>query len=249
MELLLKDKVAIVTGGSRGIGRAIALRLGQEGAKVAINYSRSDHDAEETKEKLSQFGIDYLVFKGSVADQGFAKEMISEVKRKWKRIDTLVNNAGIIRDRPLLLMPEKDWDDVLNTNLKSMYYTSKAVLSTMIAQRWGRIINISSLTAIAGRETQTNYGAAKAGVIGFTKSLAREIGQYSILVNAIVAGLIDTQMTKKLPREIMAQLKPLIPLGRLGRPEEVADVVLFLSSDLCSYITGAVLNVSGGEYM
>jgi len=175
--------------------------------------------------------------------------MVSEVKRKWKRIDTLVNNAGIIRDRPLLLMPEKDWDDVLNTNLKSMYYTSKAVLSTMIAQRWGRIINISSLTAIAGRETQTNYGAAKAGVIGFTKSLAREIGQYSILVNAIVAGLIDTQMTKKLPREIMAQLKPLIPLGRLGRPEEVADVVLFLSSDLCSYITGAVLNVSGGEYM
>jgi len=249
MELLLKDKVAIVTGGSRGIGRAIALRLGQEGAKVAINYSRSDHDAEETKEKLSQFGIDYLVFKGSVADQEFVKEMVSEVKRKWKRIDTLVNNAGIIRDRPLLLMPEKDWDDVLNTNLKSMYYTSKAVLSTMIAQRWGRIINISSLTAIAGRETQTNYGAAKAGVIGFTKSLAREIGQYSILVNAIVAGLIDTQMTKKLPREIMAQLKPLIPLGRLGRPEEVADVVLFLSSDLCSYITGAVLNVSGGEYM
>jgi len=249
MELLLKDKVAIVTGGSRGIGRAIALRLGQEGAKVAINYSRSDHDAEETKEKLSQFGIDYLVFKGSVADQEFVKEMVSEVKRKWKRIDTLVNNAGIIRDRPLLLMPEKDWDDVLNTNLKSMYYTSKAVLSTMIAQRWGRIINISSLTAIAGRETQTNYGAAKAGVIGFTKSLAREIGQYSILVNAIVAGLIDTQMTKKLPREIMAQLKPLIPLGRFGRPEEVADVVLFLSSDLCSYITGAVLNVSGGEYM
>ena len=249
MELLLKDKVAIVTGGSRGIGRAIALRLGQEGAKVAINYSRSDHDAEETKEKLSQFGINYLVFKGSVADQEFVKEMVSEVKRKWKRIDTLVNNAGIIRDRPLLLMPEKDWDDVLNTNLKSMYYTSKAVLSTMIAQRWGRIINISSLTAIAGRETQTNYGAAKAGVIGFTKSLAREIGQYSILVNAIVAGLIDTQMTKKLPREIMAQLKPLIPLGRLGRPEEVADVVLFLSSDLCSYITGAVLNVSGGEYM
>jgi len=249
MELLLKDKVAIVTGGSRGIGRAIALRLGQEGAKVAINYSRSDHDAEETKEKLSQFGIDYLVFKGSVADQEFVKEMVSEVKRKWKRIDTLVNNAGIIRDRPLLLMPEKDWDDVLNTNLKSMYYTSKAVLSTMIAQRWGRIINISSLTAIAGRETQTNYGAAKAGVIGFTKSLAREIGQYSILVNAIVAGVIDTQMTKKLPREIMAQLKPLIPLGRLGRPEEVADVVLFLSSDLCSYITGAVLNVSGGEYM
>jgi len=249
MELLLKDKVAIVTGGSRGIGRAIALRLGQEGAKVAINYSRSDHDAEETKEKLSQFGIDYLVFKGSVADQEFVKEMVSEVKRKWKRIDTLVNNAGIIRDRPLLLMPEKDWDDVLNTNLKSMYYTSKAVLSTMIAQRWGRIINISSLTAIAGRETQTNYGAAKAGVIGFTKSLAREIGQYSILVNAIVAGLIDTQMTKKLPREIMAQLKPLIPLGRFGRPEEVADGVLFLSSDLCSYITGAVLNVSGGEYM
>jgi len=249
MELLLKDKVAIVTGGSRGIGRAIALRLGEEGAKVAINYSRSDHDAEETKEKLLHSKIEYLVFKGSVTEQRFVKEMVDEVKRRWKRIDILVNNAGIIKDRPLLLMSEKDWDDVLNVNLKGMYYTSKAVLSTMIAQRWGRIINISSLTAIAGRETQTNYGAAKAGVIGFTKSLAREVGQYSILVNTIVAGLIDTQMTKKLPRDILAQLKGLIPLGRLGKPEEVGNVVLFLSSELCSYMTGAVLNVSGREYM
>lgn len=194
-------------------------------------------------------GADYLIIKGSVADRTFVKEMVDETKKKWKRIDILVNNAGIIKDRPILLMPEKDWDDVLNVNLKSMYYTGKDVLSTMIAQKWGRIINISSLTAIAGRESQTNYGAAKAGVIGFTKCLAREVAPYSVLVNCIVAGLIDTQMTKKLPRDILAQLKGLIPLGRLGEPEEVANVVLFLSSDLCSYMTGAVLNVSGGEYM
>lgn len=246
---MVQDRVAIVTGASRGIGRAIALKLAEEGARVVINYSRSDREAEEVKEKMSQLGADYLIFKGSVSDRIFVKEMIDETKKKWKRIDILVNNAGIIKDRPLLLMPEKDWDDVLNVNLKSMYYTGKAVLSTMIAQKWGRIINISSLTAIAGRESQTNYGAAKAGVIGFTKCLARETAQYSVLVNCIVAGLIDTQMTKKLPRDILAQLKGLIPLGRLGEPEEVAKVVLFLSSDLCSYMTGAVLNVSGGEYM
>ncbi len=154
---MVQDRVAIVTGASRGIGRAIALKLAEHGARVVINYSKNDNEAAETKEKLAQLGADYLMFKGSVAERTFVKEMVEEIKKKWKRIDILVNNAGIIKDRPLLLMPEKDWDDVLNVNLKSMYYTCKAVISTMIAQKWGRIINISSLTAIAGRESQTNY--------------------------------------------------------------------------------------------
>lgn len=246
---MLRDKVAIVTGSSRGIGKAIALKYAEMGAKVVLNHRKSDKEIEDVECKLKEIGASYLIFKGSVTDREFVKDMIKEVKIQWKHIDILVNNAGIIKDCPLLLMSEKSWNDVIDVNLKGTFYLCKETISTMMAQKDGRIVNISSLTAIAGREGQTNYGAAKAGVLGFTRSLAREVGKYGIRVNAIVAGLVDTQMTKKIPKEIINQIIPMIPLGRFANPEEIANVALFLASDMSSYMTGAVLNVSGGEYM
>ncbi|MEM4523138.1 MAG: 3-oxoacyl-ACP reductase family protein [Nitrososphaeria archaeon] len=249
MEKLLQNKVAIVTGASRGIGRAIVLKFASEGAIVAFNYSSDDKSANELVEELKTQNCEFSVFKGSVDDSMFVKSVVEEVKKKYQRIDILVNNAGIIRDKPLLMMSEKDWDDVLNVNLKGTFYFTKSVISTMMAQRSGSIVNISSLTAVFGREAQCNYGAAKAGLIGFTKCLARELGQFNIRVNAIVCGLIDTRMTKQLPPEIKNKLIGLIPLKRMGQPEEVANVVLFLASEMSSYMTGAVINLTGGQYM
>lgn len=246
---LLTEKVAIITGSSRGIGRAIAIRFSENGAKVVLNHTKTGRDIDETVAILSSKGADFMVCRGSVHDKDFVQHMVKDVKERYGRIDILVNNAGITRDRPLMLMPERDWDDVINTNLKGAYLCSKAVMSAMIEQRWGKIINITSITAVAGREGQTNYGAAKAGLIGFTKSLARETAKYNILVNAIVAGLIDTLITKRLPGDIMDDLKRLIPVGRIGRPDEIADVCLFFASEMSSYVTGAILNVSGGGYM
>ncbi|MHA1675829.1 MAG: beta-ketoacyl-ACP reductase [Candidatus Njordarchaeales archaeon] len=246
---MLENKVVIITGSSRGIGQAVALRLSENKAKVVINYSKNDKDAERIINVLGKRGAEFMVYKGSVSDRSFVMKMIKQTKEKWGRIDVLVNNAGISKDHPLMLLPERDWDDVIAVNLKGAYYCTKAVLSTMIAQRWGRIINISSLTAVSGREGQTNYAAAKAGLIGFTKSLARETAKYNVLVNAIVVGLIDTLMTKRLSLDILNKIKKMIPLGRLGMPEEVANVCIFLSSEFSSYITGAALNVTGGAYM
>lgn len=245
---LLNEKVAIITGSSRGIGRSIAIKYAENGAKVVLNHTKAGKDIDETTAILSSNGADFMVCKGSVCDREFVQKMVKDVKERYGRIDILVNNAGITRDRLLMLMPEKDWDDVVDTNLKGAYFCSKAVMSTMIEQRWGRIINITSITAVAGREGQTNYGAAKAGLIGFTKSLSREVAKYNILVNAIVAGLIDTLMTKRIPRDIMDDLKRLIPMGRIGRPAEIADACLFLASEMSSYVTGSILNVSGGGY-
>jgi 3-oxoacyl-[acyl-carrier protein] reductase len=245
----LSEKVVIITGASRGIGRAIAYRFAENGAIPVLIYSKSDKDMDISKAHLEEMGANYYVFKGSVTDKGFAKEVVTEVKRSCGAIDVLVNNAGIIKDKPLMMMSESDWDDVIDVNLKGAFILTKEVIRPMYSQKSGRIINISSLTAIAGREAQTNYGASKAGLIGFTKSLAREVGNKGILVNAIVAGLIDTTLIKKVPREIIQQLREFIPLRRIGHPEEVANAVLFLSSELSSYITGSVLNVSGGEYM
>lgn len=246
---LLEGKVVIITGSSRGIGRAIAIKYAESGTKVVLNHTKTGKDIDETVSLISSRGADFMVCRGSVSNKDFVYKMVKDVKERYGRIDILVNNAGITRDRPLMLMSEKDWDDVINTNLKGAWLCTKAVLSTMIDQRWGRIINISSITAMGGREGQTNYGASKAGLIGFTKSLAREVGKYNILVNAIVAGLIDTLMTKKLPKDLINDLKKLIPLGRFGRPDEIADTCLFLSSEMSSYITGSILNVSGGGYI
>ena len=246
---LLRGKVAVVTGSSRGIGRAIANTFAEHGANIVLNHTKPGKDIDEIAALLASKGADYMVCAGSVYDKDFVKTMVRDIREKYGRIDILVNNAGITRDRPLLLMTEKDWDDVMNTNLKGAYVCSKAVLSTMMEQKHGKIINIASITAVAGREGQTNYGGAKAGLIGFTKSLARETARYNILVNTVVCGLIDTLMTKKLSREIMGDLLKIVPLGRTGRPEEVANACLFLGSDLSSYTTGSILNVSGGGYM
>jgi len=245
----IHGKIAVVTGSSRGIGRATALALGKNGAKVVLTYQKSDADMEETVGIMEDNKIEYLVFKGPVESRAFAKEVITDVKAKWGGVDILVNNAGIIKDRTLMLMSESDWDQVIDVNLKGAFNFSKEVLSSMISRKSGRIINIASVTAMAGREGQTNYAAAKAGLIGFTKSLAREVGYKNILVNAIIAGSIDTKMIKKVPREIVERISEFIPLRRIGRPEEVGNVVLFLASELSSYMTGAVLNISGGEYM
>jgi 3-oxoacyl-[acyl-carrier protein] reductase len=249
MEKLLQNKVAIVTGASRGIGRAIVLKLCNEGAKVAFNYSSDEKSVAETIKLLEEQKCEYLVFKGSVTDVNFVKLMVDEVKKKWQTIDILVNNAGIIKDKPLLMMSEDDWDEVISVSLKGAFYFTKYCISSMIAQKNGAIVNISSLSGVFGREAQTNYGAAKAGLLGFTKCLAREVGKYNVRVNAVMVGLIDTRMTKQLPRDIKEELIKLIPLGRIGQPEEVANTVLFLVSSLSSYITGAVINLTGGQYM
>jgi 3-oxoacyl-[acyl-carrier protein] reductase len=246
---LIEGRVAIITGGARGIGAAISNLFGQNGAKVCINYNASIADAKKIGEQFTINRWDHLLMQGSVTDKEFIREMVTAVKEKWGRIDIVVNNAGIVRDKNLLFMSDDDWDTVVNTDLKSAFYLCKEVISTMIAQRCGRIINISSLTALMGREGQANYGAAKAGLIGFTKSLAREVANYNILVNAIAAGLIDTRMTKKMKKELREKLVELIPLQRIGTPEEIAAVALFLASDLSSYMTGTVLNVTGGQYM
>lgn len=204
------------------------------GCRVALNHTREGKGIARTCEMLDSIGASYKIFRGSVADADFVNDMTKAVVDEWGKIDILVNNAGINRDKLAMLLPESDWDDVIviNTNLKGAFLCSKAVIKPMISQRSGRIINISSLTAVAGREGQSNYGAAKAGLIGMTKSMARELGPYNILVNALVVGLIDTLMTKKLPRAIHADIKKIIPLGRIGQPEEVANACLFLASDL-----------------
>lgn len=247
--LNLENRVAIITGSSRGIGRAIALTFANHGCRVVLNHTQDGKDIDQTCEQLEAIHADYRVFRGSVADSKFVEEMAKAVVNEWGQIDVLVNNAGINRDKPAMLLSEGDWDDVINTNLKGVFLCSKAVIKPMIKRHSGRIINISSLTAVAGREGQSNYGAAKAGVIGLTKSMARELGPYNILVNALVVGLIDTLMTKKLPRNIQADLKKIIPLGRIGEPQEVANTCLFLASDFSSYITGSTINCSGGGYM
>lgn len=247
--LNLENRVAIITGSSRGIGRAIALTFADHGCRVVLNHTRDGKDIDQTREQLEAINADYRVFRGSVTDSHFVEEMIRSVVDEWGQIDVLINNAGINRDKPAMLLSESDWNDVVDTNLKGAFLCSKAVIKPMIKRHSGRIINVSSLTAVAGREGQSNYGAAKAGMIGMTKCMARELGPFNIQVNALVVGLIDTLMTKKLPRTILADIKKIIPLGRIGEPQEVANVCLFLASDLSSYITGSTVNCSGGGYM
>lgn len=246
---MLKDKVAVITGSSRGIGLAVAKMFAENGAKVVINCSKAGKDLEHAKGLLESVNADFMVHEGSMADRENVRGMISRVIDTYGTVDVLVNNAGINRDKPLMFLSEEDWNRVLDVNLKSVYYTCKEVIRTMIKNKTGRIINVSSISAKLGREGQCNYGASKAGMIGFTRCLAREAAKYNILVNALVVGLIDTLMTKKLPREIKKDLNKIVPLGRIGKPEEVASACLFLASDLSSYITGTTLDVSGGGGM
>ena len=247
--MLLDGKIALVTGGSRGIGRAIALRLAEEGAKVAINYAGNQTAAEEVKAIIEQHGGTAMIIQTDVSDSTAAAEMVARVHEELGGLDILVNNAGITRDTLLVRMKDEDFDAVINTNLKGIYACTKAAAKFMTKQRSGRIVNLSSVVGEIGNIGQTNYAAAKAGVIGFSKATAKEFAARHVTVNVVAPGFIDTDMTAVLKDSIREKLIEGIPLGALGKPEHVADAVLFLVSDAASYITGQVLNVDGGMVM
>lgn len=242
----MSNKTAIVTGGTRGIGKAIVLELAKSGCNVAFNYSKSDDLANELVKEIEALGVKAMAKKADVADFESAKDMIKEVKDEFGQIDYLVNNAGITRDKLLALMKENDWDDVININLKSVYNFSKAVIMTMIKQKSGNILNITSVSGIAGVAGQANYSASKAGMIGFTKALAKEVGKAKINVNAIACGFIETDMTSELPEEYKQKMTDMTALKRFGTTDDVAKTAKFLLSDDASYITGQVLSIDGG---
>ena len=242
----MSNKTAIVTGGTRGIGKAIVLELAKNGCNVAFNYSKSDDLAKELVKEIEALGVKAMAKKTDVSNFEGAKEMAKEVKDEFGRIDILVNNAGITRDKLLALMKEDDWDDVLNINLKSVYNFSKAVIMTMVKQKRGNILNITSVSGIAGVAGQANYSASKAGMIGFTKALAKEVGKANINVNAIACGFIETDMTSELPEEYKKKMTDMTSLKRFGTTDDVAKIAMFMLSDDAKYITGQVLSVDGG---
>jgi len=245
----LEGKKALVTGGSRGIGRAIALELARQGADVAVNYARNTEAATQVVAEIETLGRSAVALPADVGDFDKAAALVKAAIKALGRLDVLVNNAGITRDTLLLRMQEADWDEVLRVNLKGVFNTSKAAVRSMMRQRAGRIINISSVSGLMGQVGQANYSAAKAGMIGLTKSMAREFAARGITVNAVAPGLITTDMTAALDEELREQMRSLIPLGRFGVAEDVAHVVAFLASDAAAYITGAVLPVDGGLSM
>ena len=236
-----QDKVAIVTGGSRGIGRAIVQALAANGAKVAFTYVQNKALADEIAQ-----GDSVVAYQADVTSFDQAKDLVKQVKERFGRIDILVNNAGITRDRLLAMMSEKDWDDVIDTNLKGAFNVSKPVIGAMLRQRSGTILNITSISGIVGMPGQVNYSSSKAGMIGFTKALAKEMARANITVNAMALGFVETDMTAVLKEEYRTAALALIPLGRFGKAENMADVAMFLLSDKASYITGQVIQVDGG---
>ncbi|HLS10370.1 3-oxoacyl-[acyl-carrier-protein] reductase [Lentibacillus sp.] len=246
---MLEGKNALVTGASRGIGRAIAVELARQGANVAVNYAGREDKAQSVVEEVRQFGVQSFKIQANVADEKEAKTMVKEVVGDFGSLDILVNNAGINRDNLLMRMKEDEFDQVIDTNLKGVFQCIKAVSRQMMKQKSGRIINVSSVVGVSGNAGQANYTAAKAGVIGLTKSTAKELASRNILVNAVAPGFIATDMTDTLTDEQKEGMLSLIPLERLGEPEDVARVVRFLASEDANYITGQTIHIDGGMVM
>ena len=244
-----KEKVVLVTGASRGIGRAIALEFGKRGATVIVNYNSSAAPANETLEQIKASGGDGMVYQADVSNDEKVEEMFKQITTQYGKIDVLVNNAGTTKDNVIMMLKPDDFDTVINTNLRSAWLCCKAASRAMMRKRTGRIINITSVVGIAGNGGQTNYSASKAGMIGLTKSLAKEVASRGITVNAVAPGFIATDMTSELSEEVNATALSHIPLARMGTAEEVAKAVLFLASDDATYITGQVLVVDGGMVM
>ena len=244
----LTGKIALVTGAGRGIGRAIALELARRGANIALNYRSDAANAESAAAEIRQLGVDCMIVQGDVSQKGEAHRIVKEVLDKWQRLDILVNNAGITRDRSMRKMTEDDWAEVINVNLNGTFYCTSAAIPAMINQRFGRVINISSVVGQMGAFGQANYSASKGGIIAFTKTLALEMAKFNITANAIAPGFTSTEMVDAIPEEIAAQIKAKIPLGRFATPEEIAKAAGFLAAD-ADYITGQELNVNGGYHM
>lgn len=247
--MTLKGKTAVVTGGSRGIGRAICLELARIGANVVVNYSGSEQAAREVVTEIEALGAQGIAVQANVAQVEQVEALMKQAIETYGSIDILVNNAGITRDNLLMRMKETEWDDVIDTNLKGVFLCTKAVTRQMMKQRSGRIINISSIVGVSGNAGQANYVAAKAGVIGLTKTVAQELASRNVLVNAIAPGFITTEMTDALPEELKQTMLKQIPLAKLGQPEDIAKTVAFFASDAANYITGQVLHVDGGLVM
>ncbi len=244
--MLLKGKNAIVTGGSRGIGRAIAIALAKAGANVAVNYTSNSKSAEEVVAELKEMGVSAIAVKADVSKAEEVDNLTSEALRNFGRIDILINNAGITKDNLIVKMTEKDFMDVIDINLKGAFICTKAVSKIMIKQRSGKIVNVSSIVGIIGNAGQSNYAAAKAGLIGFTKSMAKELAKRNINVNAVAPGYIATDMTAAISDKAKEEFTKNIPLGRIGSAEDIANAVMFLVSENSDYITGQVINIDGG---
>jgi 3-oxoacyl-[acyl-carrier protein] reductase len=245
----LTGKCAVVTGASRGIGRAIALELANQGAKVVVNYSGSEQKAMKVVDEIKANGGEAIAVQANVSNAESVQQLMKTAVDTFGSLDILVNNAGITRDNLLMRMKDDEWDDVINTNLKGVFLCTKAVTRQMMKQRAGRIINISSIVGVAGNPGQANYVAAKAGVIGLTKTTAQELASRNILVNAIAPGFITTEMTDSLPEELKEVMLKQIPLAKLGQPEDIAKAVAFFASDNANYITGQTLRIDGGMVM
>lgn len=246
---MLSGKCAIVTGASRGIGKAIALKLASLGANIVLNYRSSEKEAMEVENEIRKLGVEVLSVKGDISKLEEVENLVSKAKEKFGAVDIMVNNAGITKDTLLLRMKEEDFDSVIDVNLKGVFNCLKAITPIMVKQKHGKIINLSSVVGITGNAGQVNYAASKAGVIGMTKSLAKEVGSRGINVNAVAPGFIETDMTNELGDKFKEEAKKNIPLKRLGEAEDVAEVVAFLASESSNYVTGQVIHVDGGMVM
>lgn len=242
----LENKIALITGGSRGIGRAIALELARSGVNIGISYVSNEDKANEVVEAIKEHGVKAIAVKGNVSLEEDVSNMVKTIEKELGAIDILVNNAGVTKDNLLIRMKTQEWDEVMDVNLKGTFLCTKAVSRSMMKKRYGKIINITSVVGIMGNAGQGNYSASKAGVIGFTKSMAKELSSRGIRVNAIAPGFIETDMTDVLKDEIKDEMLKAIPLNTLGNPKDIANLVVFLASDRSDYITGQVINVDGG---